>query len=119
MLQQNFDYEFDQIASEAWTRSQSPLERMYDHWVGPGAWEPKPPAITFRIHDVVTGSPIPCHICDSTDNWVAEGDEVNLVARVFFCEHEPIWVGRGMIRQISTVPVNRVGRFEETGRPRE
>jgi hypothetical protein len=48
-----------------------------------------------------------------------EGDEVNQIARVFVCEHEPIWAGRGMIRQISTIPVNRVGWFEETTRPLE
>lgn len=119
MLHQDFDHEFDQIAAEAWMRGRSPLERMYDQWVGPGEWEPKPPAVTFRIHDVATGSPIPCHICDSTDDWVVEGDEVSQIARVFVCEHEPIWVGRGMIRQISTIPVNRVGRFEETNHPLE
>lgn len=119
MLPQQFDQEFDQIAAEAWTRSQSPLERMYDHWVGQGNWEPNPPAVTFRIHDAATGQPIPCHICDSTDKWVVEGDEVRQIARVFVCEHEPIWAGRGMVRQISTVPLHRVGRLEETHCPLE
>ncbi|HXV97767.1 MAG TPA: hypothetical protein VEC93_05025 [Anaerolineae bacterium] len=119
MLQQDFEHEFDYIATEAWAQSQSPLERMYDRWVGQGAWEPNPPAVTFRIHDVASGLPIPCHICNSTEDWVVEGDEVNQVARVFVCEHEPIWAGRGMIRQISTIPVAQVGRLEETGRPQE
>jgi len=119
MLQQNLEHEFDQIAFEAWNQAQSPLERMYDHWVGQGAWEPNPPAVTFRIHDAATGLPIPCHLCNSTDAWVVEGDEVKQIARVFVCEHEPVWAGRGLIRQISTVPVHRVGSFEETGRPRE
>ncbi len=119
MLQQNFDHEFDHIAAEAWARGQSPLERMYDRWVGQGEWESKPPTVTFRIHDAATSLPIPCHICDSTDKWVVEGDEVNQIARVFVCEHEPIWAGRGMIRQISTISVNRVGWFEETTRPLE
>ena len=116
---QDFEREIEEIAQEAWTRSQSPLEQMYDRWVGDGAWEPEPPAVTFRIHDAATNQPIPCHICDSTDHWVVEGDEVKQIARVFVCEHEPVWVGHGMIRQISTVPVHRVGWLEETGRPQE
>ncbi|MCL4296778.1 MAG: hypothetical protein KJ077_13660 [Anaerolineae bacterium] len=119
MLQQDLETAFEEIAAEAWTRGQSPLERMYDCWVGEGAWEEKPTPVTFRIHDAATGQPIPCHICNSTDKWVVEGDEVNQIARVFVCEHEPVWVGHGMIRQISTVPVRRVGSLEETGRPLE
>lgn len=113
------EHDFDQIAREAWQQSQSPLEQMYDRWVGEGAWEPNPPAVTYRIHDQATDQPIPCHLCNSTDKWVIEGDEVNRIARVFICEHEPVWVGRGMIRQISSISVSRVGRFEETGRPLE
>ena len=116
---QDLEDQFDQIATEAWARSQSPLERMYDQWVGQGNWEPDPPAVTFRIHDAATGLPIPCHICNSTDDWVVEGDEVNQVARVFVCEHEPVWAGRGMIRQISTIPVAQVSRLEESSRPQE
>jgi hypothetical protein len=119
MLKQDLEQEFEQIAAEAWSRHQSPLEQMYDQWMGQGAWEPNLPTVTFRIYEAATGQPIPCHICDSTDNWVVEGDEVNQVARVFVCEHEPVWAGRGMIRQISTVPVDQVGRLEETGHPLE
>jgi hypothetical protein len=61
MLPEDLEDEFDQIATAAWTRGQSPLERMYDRWVGQGEWEPNPPAVTFRIHDIVTGLPVPCH----------------------------------------------------------
>lgn len=119
MLPQNFEHEFEQIAAEAWTLSQTPLERMYDRWVGEGQWEPTPPAITFRIYDRMTGLPIPCHICNSTDKWVAEGDEVRQIVRVFVCEHEPIVAVRVGIRQLSSVPANRVGWVEETGCPQE
>jgi hypothetical protein len=119
MLQQDFEHEFDQIAHEAWERQKSPLEQMYDCWVGEGQWEPTPPPITFRIYDRVTGLPIPCHICDSTDKWVVEGDEVRQIARVFICEHEPILAVRAGIRQISSVPVHRIGWLEETSRPQE
>ena len=119
MLQNDFEHDFEKIAYEAWERQKSPLERMYDCWVGQGEWEPDPPSVTFRIHDVASGEPICCHICGSADKWIVEGDEVRQIARVFICEHDPISVGRGMVRQISSVPVRRVGRFEETGRPLE
>lgn len=119
MLPKDLEHEFEQIAAAAWTHSQSPLEQMYDRWVGQGEWEPNSPAVTFRIYDVATSLPIPCHICNSTDHWMVEGDEVNQLARVFVCEHEPVWVGRGMLRQISTIPVNQVGWVEETSHPLE
>ena len=116
---QNFEHDFERIAHEAWESQKSPLERMYDCWVGEGQWEPKPPAVTFRIYDLVTNEPIPCHLCGSTDKWVVEGDEVRQIARVFICEHEPVSLGRGAIRQVSSVPVHKVGYFEETSRPLE
>jgi hypothetical protein len=49
MLQQNFDYEFDQVASAAWTQSQPPGADV-DHWMVRVS-EPKPPTATFRIYD--------------------------------------------------------------------
>lgn len=119
MLQQNFELEFDHIAYQAWQNQKSPLERMYDSWVGEGQWEPAPIPTTFRIYDRDSGLPIPCHICDATDKWVVEGDEVRQIARVFVCEHEPVLAVRAGIRQISSVPVGRVGAFEETSRPLE
>jgi hypothetical protein len=115
----NIEDEFEDLAYEAWKKQKTPLERMYDAWVGEGMWEPTPPSTTFRIYDRVSGRPIPCHICDSTEKWVVEGDEVRQIARVFVCEHEPIFGIRIGIRQISSVPVYKVGRFEETGRPLE
>jgi hypothetical protein len=115
----NFEHDFEKIAREAWGRQKTPLERMYDCWVGEGRWEPKPPAVTFRIYDRTTGRPIPCHLCGATDKWIVEGDEVRQIARVFICEHDPILAIRAAVRQISSVPVYKVGRFEETGRPLE
>ena len=116
---QNFEQDFDSIAYTAWESRKTPLERMYDRWVGEGQWEPDPVNVTFRIHDRVTDMPIPCHLCGATDKWVVEGDEVRQLARVFICEHEPISLGRGALRQLSSVPVRKVGHFEETGRPPE
>ena len=116
---QNYENDFDRLAQEAWERQKTPLERMYDRWVGEGRWEPDPPRVTFRIYGLADGRPIPCHLCGSTDNWVVEGDEVHGIARVFICEHEPIIAIRAAVRQISSVPVRKVGRIEETGWPLE
>jgi hypothetical protein len=115
----NYEDEFDRLAHEAWERQKTPLERMYDRWVGEGRWEPDPPRVTFRIYDRLTGRPIPCHLCGSTEDWVVEGDEVRGIARVFICEHEPIIAIRAAVRQVSSVPVRKVGLIEETSRPLE
>lgn len=104
----------DQVASQAWERLKTPLDRMYDHWLGEDQWLSGPPATTFRVYDRRTGQPFGCHLCGSTEKWVVEGDEVRRVARVFVCEHEPIAAGVGMIRQISTVPAHAVGYCEIT-----
>ena len=116
---QDFEHDFDKLAHEAWERHKTPLERMYDRWVGEGRWEPDPPVVTFRIHDRVSGKPIPCHLCGSTEKWVVEGDEVRQIARVFICEHEPILAIRAGVRQISSVPVRKVGYIEVTNQPLE
>ena len=115
----NSEEDFEKIAREAWESQKTPLERMYDRWVGEGRWEPNPPRVTFRIFDRVSGQPIPCHLCGCTDKWVVEGDEVRQIARVFICEHEPIIAIRAAVRQISSVPVRQVGQIEETGWPPE
>ncbi len=107
---------FERAAQEAWERMKTPLDRMYDRWVGEDAWLSHPSPVTFRIYDHTTGLPIRCHLCQSTEHWVIEGDEVRRIARVFVCEHEPIPAGRGLIRQISSVPVHAVDHCEETSR---
>ena len=116
---QNLEHDFEKLAYEAWEQHKTPLERMYDHWVGEGRWEPDPPAVTFRIHDRISGKAIPCHLCGSTEKWVVEGDEVREMARVFICEHEPILAVRAAVRQISSVSVRKVGFIEVTGQPLE
>jgi hypothetical protein len=107
--------EFDRIAGEAWEQAKTPLERMYDVWVGEGNWEPAPPQITYRIYDQA-GQPIACHLCGSTDSWVLEGREDAGVTPAFVCDHG---TESGVIRKVSSVPANRVGRVEETSRPPE
>jgi hypothetical protein len=115
----NLDDDFESIAHTAWESQTTPLERMYDRWVGEGQWEPSPPQVKFRIYDRISGKPIPCHLCQSTDDWVLEGDESRRIARVFICEHEPILAGRAAVRQVSSVPVQRVGHFEQVSGPLE
>lgn len=118
--------EFNEIARDLWEQSKPPLEEMYDRWMGQGNWEPRPPKTRFAIYShrdvvwcgrrILAGQPFPCHICGETDRWCVEGDEVRRLARVFVCEHEPVQLGFGALRKISTVPVHLVGRYEETFR---
>lgn len=112
----NLTTTFDQIASQAWQRSKTFLERMYDCWVGEGWWEPSPPKQTFRIWEQYHDGPVACHLCGDTEQWTLENDRHN---KVFVCEHEPIVVGHGAIRQVSSVPMARVVAFVETSRPPE
>lgn len=116
--------EFDNFAREVWERSKPPLERMYDRWMGEGNWEPKRPLtryfiysrgdVTWRGAFFLAGQPFRCHLCGATDRWAVEGNDARQMARVFVCEHEPIHIGRGAVRQISSVPVYLVGRYKES-----
>ena len=118
--------EFDKLASELWEQSKPPLEKMYDHWMGKGNWEPERLQNRYAIysmedvqwcgHQVLAGRRFPCHLCGEKDRWTIEGDEVTGQIRVFICEHEPISLGHGAVRQISSVPAHLVARFEETYR---
>ena len=118
--------EFDKVANDLWERSKPPLEKMYDNWMGEGNWEPERPQnryaiyswedVQWRGHHVLAGRPFPCHLCGETDRWTIVGDEVKHQIHVFVCEHDPIPVGRGAVRQISSVPARLVARFEETYR---
>jgi hypothetical protein len=118
--------DFDKVAREMWEKSKPPLEKMYDRWMGEGNWEPERPRTRYAIYSwkdtqwqglqVMAGQRFPCHLCGETDRWTIVGDEVKREIRVFICEHEPIPVGRGAVRQISSVPARLVSRFEETYR---
>ena len=91
------------------------LEKMYDQ-MRPG-WdrdEYEPQTYTIYAltdttkHDTVTlaGRPFACHLCGATNKWVLDNEHV------FVCEHEPVSIGRGAIRQISSVATKLVGRAE-------
>ena len=118
--------DFDNYVQKIWEQKQTPLEKMYDRWAGPGNWEPQRPQTRYAVYSwddivwrgrlVLSGHPFPCHLCGATDRWTAEVDDVRNRIRVFVCEHEPIQLGRGGIRQISSVSVRLVSRYEETYR---
>ncbi len=65
--------------------------------------------VTYVLYDR-DGRPIACRLCDQADRWTVEGEGV-----VFVCEHEPIALSRGAIRQLSSVPASRVAAFEFVG----
>jgi hypothetical protein len=116
--------EFDEYIRKIWEEKKTPLEKMYDKWMGEGNWEPRRPRSQFALYSlediiwrgikVVAGERFPCHLCGATDHWTAEVDDAHHRVRVFVCEHEPIDIGRGAIRQISSVSPGLISRVEET-----
>lgn len=85
---------FDKLVEGLW--GPSPLEKM---WQSMGdLWQLDLDGQKCRIIDNRTGSAAVCRICDRDDGWQYENDNV------FVCEHEPIWAGRGYIRQIDSMP---------------
>jgi len=65
--------------------------------------------VTYVLYDQ-QGQAIRCRLCGHADRWTVEREGV-----VFVCEHEPILLGRGAIRQLSSVPASRVAVFEFVG----
>lgn len=112
--------EFDEFLDDLFKRT--PLEEMWDKWSD--RWEPKHPRTRYAIYGiedmkingtmVTLGNKIPCHLCGNTDRWVIEGDERTKEIRVFVCEHEPVRIFGGSIRQVSTIPAWKVAKFEIT-----
>ena len=96
-----------------WERSGVPLEKMYER-IGALHSRVELPPVTFRIFDL-EGEPIACRICERDDRWFIEGNtklsEI-LSLRVFVCEHNPVELFQETIRNIDTVKVARVSRYE-------
>lgn len=125
-MDKELENEVGSILGNIWEQSKTPLEKMWDCWIGEGAWEPENPQSLYQIFgwedirwqglEVLAGHRFPCHLCGSKTKWKIEGNEVTRAIRVFVCEHEPISIGRGSIRQVSTVPARLVAWFEETYR---
>ena len=90
-------------------------EEMWDQML-PG-WEQPPPPPMYRVYAasdttwrglvVMANKPFPCHLCGEVDKWTVENEHV------FVCEHEPVALARGGVRQISSVAARLVGRVEE------
>jgi hypothetical protein len=78
-------------------------------------WVTDAAAPTYRLFDAA-GQPIKCHICGHDHSWTPEGDSERHVVRMFVCEHEPLRIGHGFVRQVSTVGLQRVARCEATER---
>jgi hypothetical protein len=64
-------------------------------------------ADTYK-HGLTTlaGQPFKCHLCGADDCWTFENENV------YVCEHEPISIGRGAIRQISSIPTRLIEQVE-------
>jgi hypothetical protein len=77
------------------------------------AWRPDVAPTTYRLFDS-NGRTIACHLCGHDDHWTPEGDSERHVVRMFVCEHEPLRIGHGLVRQVSTVALARVMRCEAT-----
>lgn len=76
---------------------------------------PPDKSISYRIFDS-RDSIIRCHLCGHDDHWTVETDKQGVIL-MFVCEHEPLRIGQGLIRQVSTAALSRVVRFEEVTNP--
>lgn len=95
---------FDELADELWELS--PLEKL---WESMGdLWKLDLDDQTYRLKDKRTGALAVCRICDKNDGWKYENDNV------FVCEHEPIWVGRGYMRQLDSMPTRFIQEMSES-----
>ncbi|MDR7420571.1 MAG: hypothetical protein QN178_16860 [Armatimonadota bacterium] len=60
------------------------------------------------------GKLLACHLCGHSDRWTLESE-----GAVFVCEHEPISLVRGAVRQLSSVPARVVAAYEFVGMKHE
>lgn len=67
------------------------------------------PVVTYSLYDR-EGRLITCRLCGEGDRWSMESH-----GGVFVCEHEPVPLSRGAIRQVSSVPASWVAAFEFVG----
>jgi hypothetical protein len=103
----------EEIAGRRWAVTAPPARDLQsqlaaDHW-----WATPAPGPIYRLFDAA-GQPIRCHLCGRHDHWMPEGDGERQVVRMFVCEHEPLRIGHGLVRQVSTVALGRVARCEGT-----
>jgi hypothetical protein len=104
--------EVEAILARRWAETEPTPAADVQAQVSAAGWsqEAATPA-TYRLFDS-TGQPIKCHLCGNDDHWSPEGDAERQVVRMFVCEHEPLRIGHGLVRQVSTVALSRVIRCE-------
>lgn len=132
-MQSRWMAEIEQIARNRWQATEPPPPRrnrgsevvwrqvseiLTRHWPEPDTTELSalPASTSYRLFDAV-GRPIACHICSRCDRWIIEIDGDQQLIRLFVCEHEPLRIGIGIIRQVSTVSLHRVARCEAVSIP--
>jgi hypothetical protein len=65
--------------------------------------------VTYCLYDP-GGKLISCRLCGHADRWTMESEGV-----VFVCEHEPVSLVRGAVRQLSSTPAAAVAAYEFVG----
>jgi hypothetical protein len=104
--------EVEALLARRWAETEAmPAADAADAIVASPWWAPTDSPTTYRLFDR-HGQPIRCHLCGRDDRWTPEGDVEHQVIHMFACEHEPLRIGHGLVRQVSTVALNRVMRCE-------
>jgi hypothetical protein len=103
--------EVEAILARRWAETEPAQPPDVQAQVAAGWSQAEPTATAYRLFDS-NGQPIRCHLCGRDDHWVPEGDTEHRVVRMFVCEHEPLRIGHGLVRQVSTVALSRVTRCE-------
>lgn len=101
------------LIAQRWTATRSEEPRDIQEQLAGDGWWTAPKTPTYRLYDT-SGQPIRCHLCGRDHAWMPEGDGERQTVRMFVCEHEPLRLGSGLVRQVSTVSLHRVMRCEAT-----
>lgn len=106
--------EVEALLARRWAETEAAPTIAAETADGSRWWTSADDPATYRLFDR-HGQPIRCHLCGRDDRWTPEGDLENHVIRMFACEHEPLRIGHGLVRQVSTVALGRVMRCEAAG----
>lgn len=95
--------EFDAIATEAWERTTSPLDRFARIFGLDEYEQPKMKTITYQLWaDKERANQLECHLCGALDKWTLEG-----AAFVHDHSRQEEYCSIGC-RAVSSVPVRNV-----------
>jgi hypothetical protein len=101
----------EELIARRWAATSPAEPRDIQAQLASDGWPAAAKAPTYRLFDT-TGQPIRCHLCGRDHAWMPEGDGERQTVRMFVCEHEPLRLGSGLVRQVSTVSLHRVMRCE-------